>query len=92
MMRVVAFRSEQLQVLPRWQVFGTPALVGAVAYEPVVAPDIDLEMLCGKTHIKHGFDVLGACALHPNIQVHLWLSSLIPYDLMTQCVSLRREV
>ncbi len=58
----------QLQLLERWRVFGTPVLVGAVAYELAMARDIDLEIYCDVPRIEDGFVVLRDCALHPNVR------------------------
>lgn len=57
----------ELQLLEKWRPFGTPLLVGAVAYGLVVAPDIDLEIFCDTPRIEDGFEVLRACALHPRV-------------------------
>lgn len=58
----------QLQLFERWQVFGTPVLVGAVAYGLAMAPDIDMEIYCDVPRIEDGFVVLRDCALHPNVR------------------------
>ena len=52
----------------RWQVFGTPVLVGAVAYELAMAPDIDMEIYCDEPRIEDGFTILRDCALHPSVR------------------------
>jgi hypothetical protein len=57
-----------LQLFERWQVFGTPILVGAVAYGLAMAPDIDMEIYCDVPRIEDGFTVLRDCALHPNVR------------------------
>ncbi len=36
----------ELDLRERWSAFGRPVLVGAVAYDLVVSPDIDLEIYC----------------------------------------------
>jgi hypothetical protein len=58
----------QLQLFERWQVFGTPILVGAVAYGLAMAPDIDMEIYCDVPRIEDGFTVLRECALHPSVR------------------------
>jgi len=58
----------ELQLFERWQAFGTPVLVGAVAYELVMAPDIDVEIYCDVPRIEGGFTILRECALHPNVR------------------------
>lgn len=58
----------QLRLFERWQVFGTPVLVGAVAYGLAMAPDIDMEIYCDVPRIEDGFAVLRGCALHPNVR------------------------
>lgn len=57
----------ELNLLTRWAAFGTPMIVGAVAYGLVVAPDIDLEIFCDDPRIADGFEVLKACAQHANV-------------------------
>ena len=56
-----------LQLVERWAAVGRPVIVGAVAYEPVVAPDIDLEVFCDQPRIDDGFAILQACAHHPRV-------------------------
>lgn len=58
----------ELQLFERWQAFGTPILVGAVAYELAMAPDIDMEIYCDEPRIEDGFTILRDCALHPNVR------------------------
>ncbi|MGX1774088.1 hypothetical protein ACWIGW_18395 [Nocardia brasiliensis] len=53
---------DTLRLFERWQDFGTPVLVGAVAYELAIAPDIDIEIYCDSPQIEHGFAVLQDCA------------------------------
>jgi hypothetical protein len=57
----------QLQLMERWSAFGSPVLVGAMAYGLVVAPDIDMEIYCELPRIEDGFEVLRTCALHPRV-------------------------
>lgn len=57
-----------LQLFERWQVFGTPILVGAVAYGLAMAPDIDMEIYCDVPRIEDGFAVLRDYALHPSVR------------------------
>ena len=57
-----------LQLFERWQAFGTPVLVGAVAYELVMAHDIDMEIYCDEPRIEDGFAVLRECVLHPHVR------------------------
>jgi hypothetical protein len=59
---------DELQLVERWSAFGSPVLVGAVAYDLVVAPDIDMEIFCDELKIEHGFQVLETCALHPRVR------------------------
>jgi hypothetical protein len=55
----------ELELFPRWSAYGRPVLVGAVAYDLVVSPDIDMEIYCPMLKIEHGFEVIRQCALHP---------------------------
>ena len=57
----------ELSLLEKWTPFGRPVIVGAVAYDLVVSPDIDLEIYCPKLKIEHGFSVISDCALHPGV-------------------------
>jgi len=58
----------RLPVMERWAEFGTPILVGAVAYGLVVAPDIDIEVYCDEPRIEDGFTILRDCALNPRVK------------------------
>ncbi len=58
----------RLQLMERWATFGTPILVGAVAYGLVVAPDIDLEVYCDEPRIEDGFTILRGCALNSRVK------------------------
>jgi hypothetical protein len=70
----------ELALLERWQRFGRPVLVGAVAYDLVVSPDIDMEIYCPDLKIENGFEVLGACALHPRITGAKFVNALAQRD------------
>ncbi|MEV0297392.1 hypothetical protein [Nocardia sp. NPDC050710] len=56
----------RLRLFERWGIFGTPVLVGAVAYELAMAPDIDMEIYCDEPRIEDGFAVLRECAVAEN--------------------------
>jgi len=56
-----------LDLVRQWQRFGRPVLVGAVAYDLLVDPDIDMEIYCSDLKIEHGFAVLGECALNQRV-------------------------
>ncbi|MEV4239134.1 MULTISPECIES: hypothetical protein [unclassified Nocardia] len=58
----------RLRLLEHWRAFGTPVLVGALAYELAMAPDIDIEIYCDEPRIEDGFAVLRECALHPDVR------------------------
>ncbi len=60
----------KLQLLERWQPYGRPYVVGAVAYDLVVSPDIDLEIFCPDTpRVEAGFAVMALCARHPSVRI-----------------------
>jgi len=56
-----------LDLVRRWQTFGRPVLVGALAYDLLVDPDIDMEIYCSDLKIEHGFGVLSQCALNQRV-------------------------
>ena len=53
---------ERLALARRWGRFGRPVVVGAYAYDLMIAPDIDMEVYCPRLAIEDGFMVLGECA------------------------------
>lgn len=57
----------ELSLMEKWKAFGRPVIVGAVAYDLVVSPDIDMEIYCPNLKIEHGFQIINQCALHPNV-------------------------
>ena len=69
---------QELDLLDRWRQFGTPHLVGAVAYHLVVAPDIDMEIVCREPRIEDGFEVLKSCALHSRVTKARFWNALGP--------------
>ena len=56
-----------LDLIDRWRRFGRPVVVGALAYDLVVARDIDMEIYCPVLRIEDGFTVLGECAQLPPV-------------------------
>ncbi len=58
---------DELALIERWTAFGRPVVVGAMAYDLVVSPDVDLEICCPELRIEHGFQIVSACALHPQV-------------------------
>ena len=58
----------ELDLVNRWSQFGDCKIVGSVVYHLVVAPDIDLEVWCAEPRVDDGFEVLRACAHHPNVK------------------------
>ncbi|MEN6435666.1 MAG: hypothetical protein ABFD58_07620 [Anaerolineaceae bacterium] len=70
-----------LHLLERWGAFGTPVLVGAVAYGLVVAPDIDMEIFCDEPKIEDGFKVLEACAQNPHVRSARFANKLDEADM-----------
>jgi len=69
---------QELDLINRWSRFGSCNLVGSVAYRLVVAPDIDMEIICTKPGIEDGFDILRACALHSNVTKTRFVNALGP--------------
>jgi len=69
---------QQLDLLNRWSRYGKPILVGSVALELVVAPDIDIEVYCPDLRIEDGFEVLAACASHPQVSRARFWNALFP--------------
>jgi hypothetical protein len=70
----------ELRLIERWQCYGRPVVVGAVAYDLVVSPDVDMEIYCPDPKIEHGFEVLGACALHPGVIGAKFVNALAQRD------------
>ncbi|HYG56741.1 MAG TPA: hypothetical protein VD902_01545 [Symbiobacteriaceae bacterium] len=57
----------ELRLADHWGRFGQPCVVGAVAHELVVHPDIDMEIYMDQVRIADGFWVLEAWARHPRV-------------------------
>ena len=59
---------DDLELIRRWSTVGRVELVGAVAYDLVVSPDIDMEVFTdGTPRIRDGFRVLAELAEHPSV-------------------------
>ncbi len=76
--RIAEHILQELDLIDRWSQFGTCNLVGAVAYRLVVAPDIDVEIFSPDPKIENGFEILRACALHPNVTKTRFWNALGP--------------
>jgi hypothetical protein len=57
----------KLDLIRRWQRFGRPVVVGALSYDLLVAPDIDMEVYCPNLRVADGFEVLNECAQQPGV-------------------------
>lgn len=57
----------ELDILNLWHSVGTPIIVGGLAYNLVVNPDIDIEIYCVEPDIKSGMAILASLAIHPNV-------------------------
>lgn len=56
-----------LDLLNLWRLVGTPNIVGGLAYNLVVNPDIDIEIYCDEPDIKSGMEILASLAINPNV-------------------------
>ncbi|MDB4895570.1 MAG: hypothetical protein JWN15_1832 [Firmicutes bacterium] len=54
-------------MMERWSEIGHPVLIGATAYDLMVAPDIDIEIFRSQPTLQDAFMVLSAYAGHPRI-------------------------
>ncbi|MFG2224998.1 hypothetical protein [Streptomyces sp. NPDC048644] len=57
-----------LGLLERWRPLGAPVLVGSVALDLVVEPDIDLEIYSEAPSVAQGFAALTPCAELPGVR------------------------
>jgi hypothetical protein len=73
-----AMRSRALEIVDAlglmrsWSRFGRPVLVGAVAYDLALDPDIDLEVYCPTLRPEDGFAVLATASRHPGVRETLF--------------------
>ncbi|MFE2375103.1 hypothetical protein [Streptomyces sp. NPDC059398] len=59
---------DRLGLFERWRPLGAPVLVGSVALDLVVEPDIDMEVYSTAPSVAEGFAVLAACAQLPGVR------------------------
>ncbi|WP_010275724.1 hypothetical protein [Paenibacillus senegalensis] len=57
----------ELDLLNLWSAVGEPMLVGAMAYNLILNPDIDMEIYCEKPEAAAGFKVLESCIKNPKV-------------------------
>lgn len=76
--RIAEHILQELELVERWNRVGDCRIVGSVAHHLVVAPDIDLEVWCPEPRIGDGFDILHACAQHPNVTKARFWNALGP--------------
>ena len=65
-----------LDLMNRWRRFGRPVLVGALAIDVAVAPDIDMEIYCPDLKIEHGLQVISECAVNPRVTSAQFINAL----------------
>ncbi|UJX42270.1 hypothetical protein K9F62_06215 [Desulfovibrio sp. JY] len=63
---------DALGLMGSWSRFGRPVLVGAVAHDLALDPDIDLEVYCETLRPEDGFAVLAPAARHPGVRETLF--------------------
>ena len=70
-----------LGLIDRWSQVGRAVVVGAVAYDLVVSPDIDLEVFTdGAPVIRKGFEVAAQLAEHPRVKRVRFTNALASAD------------
>jgi len=58
---------DELELLQKWSEIGDPHLVGAVAYDLIVSPDIDIETFCSDPRPDQAMAFLSELSGHPNV-------------------------
>jgi hypothetical protein len=72
---------DDLDLFARWSQIGRVVLVGAVAYDLVVSPDIDIEVFThGTPQIRDAFRVLAEVAEHPRVTKVRFTNALSSVD------------
>lgn len=76
--RGVAARAilDTLGLFAAWSRYGRPVLVGAVANDLGLDPDVDMEVYCPTLSPDHGFAVLAQAARHPAVTETLYQNHL----------------
>jgi hypothetical protein len=67
---------DELGLAAAWSRYGRPVLVGAVANDLALDPDIDLEVYCPTLSPDHGFAVLAQAARNPAVKETLFQNHL----------------
>ena len=71
----------ELELVERWSRVGRVEIVGAVAYDLVVSPDVDMEVFTpGPPSIGAGFRVLAELAEHPKVEKARFTNALSSPD------------
>jgi hypothetical protein len=71
---------DELSIVEGWRPYGRPVVVGAVANELALDPDIDLEVYCPDLRPEHGFAVLAEAARNPAVKETLFQNHLADPD------------
>jgi hypothetical protein len=71
---------ERFDLLPRWDRYGEPRVVGSVALGVVVRPDIDVAIVTDAPRVQDGFAVVGECAAIPGVLRGRFRADLAPGD------------
>jgi len=57
----------ELDLLGKWSRYGRPSLVGALSFDLILTPDIDMEIYCPQVKVEDGMAVLLECSKNPRI-------------------------
>jgi hypothetical protein len=71
---------DELSIVEGWRHYGRPVVVGAVANELALDPDIDLEVYCPDLCPEHGFAVLAEAARNPAVKEALFQNHMAGAD------------
>lgn len=68
-----------LDLLPRWRKVGDPVIVGSIALDVVVRPDIDIEVYVDQLSPTAGFEVMAPLAELPHVRrIRYWDARDLP--------------
>lgn len=66
----------ELRLVERWSRYGRVSLVGALSFDLILTPDIDLEIYCPAVNITDGMTVLSECAADAHVVGALYQNEL----------------
>ncbi len=71
---------QELKLIERWSRCGRVSLVGALSFDLILTPDIDMEIYCPEVKVSDGMSILSECTANPRVTGAMYQNELAGPD------------